>query len=36
MAIKRTLTLEEVLTQVLASDSDKNDIEIESDADSYD
>ena len=36
MASKRTLTLEEVLTQVLASDNDKNDIEIESDADSYD
>ena len=35
MAIKRSLTLKKVLTQVLASDSDKNDIEIESD-DSYD
>ena len=34
-ASKRALTLEEVLTQVLASDSDKSDIEIESD-DSYD
>ena len=35
MASKCTLTLEEVLTQVLASDSDQSDIEIGSD-DSYD
>ena len=35
MTSKRTLILKEVLTQVLASDSDKSNIEIESD-DSYD
>ena len=35
MASKRTLDLEEVLTQVLASDSNKSNIEIESD-DSHD